>query len=172
MPTPQGQIERLPVHPHTAIDPAAYRLRIDGLVGRPLELTLADLLALPQRNFDADFVCLEGWTVPDLHWQGVPLAELLDLAGVLPEARHAQASFDDFSLPLTLDDARTALVALTLDGGPLPPAHGGPARLLVPGGECFTSVKWLTHLELRAAPAANTAKSIAVARLRSQASSD
>lgn len=172
MPTPPGQIGRLPVHPHTAIDPGAYRLRIDGLVAHPLELSLAELRALPQRNFDADFVCLEGWTVPDLHWQGVPLADLVDLAGVLPGARHTQASFDDFSLPLTLAEARTALVALTLDGEPLPPEHGGPARLLVPGGDCFTSVKWLTHLELRTEPAANTAKSIAMARLRTQSGND
>jgi DMSO/TMAO reductase YedYZ molybdopterin-dependent catalytic subunit len=169
MSLPRPATDRLPVHPHPDIDIDGYRLRVDGLATRPLELTRADLAALAQRTFDADFVCLEGWTAPDLHWRGVPLVALLDAAGVRPEAGYVQASFDDFSLPLSLADARTALVALELDGEPLPTEHGGPARLLVPGGACFTSVKWLTHLELRAAPDDNTAESIARARLPDRA---
>ena len=160
------RLESLPVHPHPAAPPAGYRLRVDGLVDRPLELSPDELLALPEGALDDEFACLEGWTVPGLHWRGVLLTTVLELAGVRPDARWVQASFDNFSLPLPLDGAQDALLALSLNGSPIPIAHGAPVRLLVPGGECFTSVKWLDHLELLAEPADNSAERIARARLR------
>ncbi|MGH2350075.1 MAG: molybdopterin-dependent oxidoreductase, partial [Chloroflexota bacterium] len=67
--------------------------------------------------------------------------------------------------PLTLDEALAALLAVRLDSRPLPAAHGGPVRLVVPGRECFTSVKWLDHLEVRDTPGAETGRAIALARL-------
>lgn len=162
----QRRLSALPVHPHPAIDVESFRLRVDGLVARPLALGIADLLALPQCGLRDDFTCLEGWTVPRLDWRGVRLGNVLDLVTPAPMARWVQASSGDFSLPLPIDAARDALLALALNGANLGAEHGAPVRLLVPGGECFTSVKWLDHLELRAEPAANTAEEIARARLR------
>ena len=89
-------------------DPAAWRLRVDGLVGQPLDLDLGDLAAMPQQLMVDDFSCLEGWTVPGLRWRGVAVAELLDRAAVPPEAAWVQLSADDFSLPLPIEEARTA----------------------------------------------------------------
>lgn len=159
------RLDALPRHPHPEIDVASFVLRVDGLVARPLALTPDDLRALRQRDFDADFVCLEGWVAPDRHWRGVALGDVIELAGPADAVRFVQASSGEFSLPLAIDDARRALLALVLDGAPLAAAHGAPVRLVMPGGECFTSVKWLDRIELRAEAAEDTARAIALARL-------
>ncbi len=164
---PRRTSPTLPVHNHAGVTPPDH-LRVDGLVQRPLELTAADLAGLAQEERNDDFACLEGWTVPGVRWHGVPLAALLDLAGVREEARWVQASAGEFSVPLPLAAAHGALLALRLNGEPLPPEHGGPVRLLVPGAECFTSVKWLDRLELRVEPAENTARATALGRLPEQ----
>ena len=158
-------LDALPVHPGDAPDPAAWRLRVDGLVETPLDLDLSDLAALPQQLMVDDFSCLEGWTVPGLRWRGVAVAELLDRAAAPPEAAWVQISADDFSLPLPIEQARAAVLALEVNGEPLPAEHGGPARLVVPGGECFTSIKWTERLEVRAEAGDNSARRIALARL-------
>ncbi len=158
------RLESLPIHPYP--EPAAgYRLVIDGLVSRPLSLGAEDLAAMPQDEIFDEFACLEGWTVPGLRWRGVRMGQVLDRAGIAGDARWVQASAGDFSLPLPVDVARQSLLALTLNGEPIPQAHGAPVRLLVPGGECFTSVKWLARLELLAEPAPNTASEIALRRI-------
>lgn len=160
--------EKLPVHRAGSEEGMqSYVLRVDGLVGRSLKLTLADLERLAQQNLTEDFTCLEGWTVPGVKWRGVLLATVLAFAEPRAEARYVQASAGDFSLPLPRDRAERALLAIRLDEGGVPVEHGGPVRLVVPGGECFTSIKWLDHLELRAEPGENTAKTIALGRLSS-----
>lgn len=156
----------LPVHPVPMARTGRPILTVDGLVEHPLRLRPEELAALTQQARTADFGCVEGWTVPQLSWQGVPLLEMLRLAGADAAARWVQASAGDFSVPLPLDAVGEALLALRLDGEDLPLAHGGPVRLVVPDQACFTSVKWLDHLEVRAAPGANTAEQTALARLR------
>jgi DMSO/TMAO reductase YedYZ molybdopterin-dependent catalytic subunit len=161
--------EDLPLHKRERL-PRPAALRIDGLVERALTLRVADLRALSHVTMMDDFTCLEGWSVPGLRWQGTPLAGVLDLAHVRPAAQWVQASAGEgretFSLPLPLAEARTALLAYGLNGGRLAPEHGGPLRLVVPGQACFTSIKWLDHLEVRAESGANSARAIATARLR------
>jgi DMSO/TMAO reductase YedYZ molybdopterin-dependent catalytic subunit len=160
--------EKLPVHrPKEEEGIRPHVLRVDGLVGRCLELTLADLERLPQQELTADFTCLEGWTVPNVRWRGVLLATVLSLTEPRLDARYVQASEGDFSVSVPLERAERALLAIRLDEGAVPPEHGGPVRLVVPGGECFMNIKWLDHLELRTEPGANTAKTIALGRLSS-----
>lgn len=160
-----SRLDALPVHPMPEGVAEHPVLIVDGLVERPLRLTPEDLAALPAQPLTSDFRCSEGWTVPDLAWRGVPVREVLRLAGVDPAARWVQASAEAFSTPLPRAAADDALLALALDGRALPREHGGPVRLVVPGGACFTSVKWLDHLEVRAAPAPDTARQIALDRL-------
>ncbi len=158
--------ERLPVHSHKQDqDLRTYVLRVDGLVGQSLELRMADLEQLEQRDLTEDFGCLEGWTVPKVRWRGVPLQAVLSLAKVRPEARYVQATAGDFSVPIPREKAEGALLATSLNEEVLVPEHGGPVRLVVPGGECFTSIKWLDHLELREEAGPNTAEKIALGRL-------
>lgn len=155
----------LPPHPMPRRFVAPLTLRVDGLVRQALDLHPADILALPQQEVAGDFTCLEGWTAPQLSWRGVLLRDVLALAAVQAEARWLQASAGSFSTPLPIEIIGTALLALRLGLEDLPVEHGGPIRLVVPGQACFTSVKWLGHLELRAMPASNTAEEIALGRL-------
>jgi DMSO/TMAO reductase YedYZ molybdopterin-dependent catalytic subunit len=67
--------------------------------------------------------------------------------------------------------AGRALLATHLGGQDLPIEHGGPVRLVVPGADCFTSVKWLDHLEFRVEARANTGREIALGRLRASRTS-
>ena len=155
----------LPVHPGSPPESDRPRLVVEGLVAHRLELTPADLALLPLADMTDDFRCLEGWSVPGLHWRGVALTTLLDAAGIAANASHVQASAGDFSTPLTLDQARRALLATHLDDAPLAREHGGPVRLVVPGADCFTSIKWLDRIELSAQPGQDTAREIALGRL-------
>ncbi|MCC7079056.1 MAG: molybdopterin-dependent oxidoreductase [Burkholderiales bacterium] len=158
-------LSTLPVHHAGPPASAEPQLVVDGLVVRRLELTPSDLAALRQAEVTDDFRCLEGWSVPGLHWGGVALATVLEAAGVAEQARFVQASAGEFSVPLSLDAARRALLATRLGDTPLPREHGWPVRLVVPGDDCFTSVKWLDRIELRAQPGANRGREIALGRL-------
>jgi DMSO/TMAO reductase YedYZ molybdopterin-dependent catalytic subunit len=156
----------LPVHErgdHESLVPRS--LCIDGLVAECLDLRLAELELMPQDELRDDFRCREGWVVPDLRWRGVLLETVLALARPHREARHVQASAGNFSISIALDRAASALLAISLNGTNLSVEHGAPVRLVVPGGECFTSIKWLDHLEVRSEPGENTAETIALARL-------
>jgi DMSO/TMAO reductase YedYZ molybdopterin-dependent catalytic subunit len=158
-------LNSLPVHASPGTDQALYGLRIDGLVARPLQLMSAELQALPQQEVVADFSCEEGWTVPNLKWQGPALDAVLAIAEPEPSAKWVQASAGAFSVPIALQDARRVLLATRLGGSAIPGEHGGPVRLVLSGGDCWTSIKWLDHLELRAEPGENTGKTIALGRL-------
>ena len=132
----------LPVHErgdHESLVPRS--LRIDGLVVKPLDLTLADLRLMAQHEPRDDFRCREGWVVADLRWRGVLLQTVFARARPHREARHVQASARDFSISVPLDRAAHALLAIKLNESNLPREHGGPVRLVAPGGECFTSIK-------------------------------
>ncbi len=163
--------ERLPIH--GGVDDKDFRnytLRIDGMVEKYLTLTPTDLELLPQGDLIDDFSCREGWKIPNLRWRGVLLKTVVSLARPHPDAHHVQASAEHFSISLFRDRADQVLLALRLNASPLASEHGGPVRLVVPGGDCFTSIKWLDHLELRSEHGANTAETIALARLSSPSS--
>ena len=113
-----------------------------------------------------DFHCEEGWVVSDLEWEEVPVKEVLRAAEPLAEAGYAAFSQGDFSLVLTLEEARAsnALLALRLNGQPLSAAHGAPCRLVVAGKESYFSVKWLQRIEVTSDRPADTAREIAPRR--------
>ena len=135
-------------------DAATYRLRVTGLVERPLELSLADLRAMPPTRLVKDFQCVTGWRVPDVPWKGVLLADLLDAAGVTEGATALRfTSFDGaYTESLTLDQARRpdVLVAYELGDRPVSRAHGGPVRLYVAPMYGYKSCKWLDGIEVTA----------------------
>jgi DMSO/TMAO reductase YedYZ molybdopterin-dependent catalytic subunit len=162
------QLDRLPAHPipdRVRSSTADAVLRIEGLVERPLSLSGADLADLPRVALTDDFTCAEGWSVPDLRWEGPRLSQVLALARPRSEARYVRVCADAYAVPLTLEQAELALLCDRLAGQPLSLAHGAPWRLLLPAGDCFTSVKWVSRLELCAEPGENTGQCIAQARL-------
>lgn len=138
-----------------AIDPAAWRLRLEGLVRNPVTWTLAEIQAMPQVRVFADFHCVTRWSRLGNLWQGVSTRELVERAGgVLPDARFVLAGGYDsgWTTNLPLEDflAEDALIALAHDGQPLEPEHGGPARLIVPRLYAWKSAKWISRIELLA----------------------
>ena len=168
-----SQLERrevLPEHPVPGglTVPDAWRLRVDGLVALPLNLSISEVEALGVQTHAADFVCEEGWVVPDQQWEGVAVAAILEHAGVQPEARFLKVYADNFTVLLPLEEALTggALLARCLNGTPLTREHGAPLRLVAPGRACFYSVKWVDRLEVLAEEAPTTGATIARDRLQ------
>jgi len=129
-----------------------YRLVVDGLVERPATFTLGDLEALPSTKLVKDFQCVTGWRVPDVHWEGVKLSDVLDTVGVLPSA--AALAFESYdgadTESLTLDQARLpdVLVAYRMLGAPVTTEHGGPVRLYVAPMFGYKSIKWLSAIRV------------------------
>ena len=119
--------EALPVHPVPAglTAPEAWRLRVDGLVTQRLELSISEIEVLGAQARTADFVCEEGWVVPEQQWEGVAVAAILGRAGVRPEARFLKVYAGNFTVLLPLEEALTggALLACCRNGAPLTPAY-------------------------------------------------
>jgi DMSO/TMAO reductase YedYZ molybdopterin-dependent catalytic subunit len=130
----------------------AYRLQVGGLVERPLDLSYADLIALPATRVVHDFQCVTGWRVAQVPWTGVQLREVLDRAGVKPEGKALTfTSFDgQYTESLTLDQARRSdvLVAYRLQDSPISADHGGPVRLYVAPMYGYKSCKWLARIDV------------------------
>jgi DMSO/TMAO reductase YedYZ molybdopterin-dependent catalytic subunit len=140
--------------PQVPVD--TWRLRIDGMVRRPLELSYDDLLGRDLVEADITMTCVSnevgGGLVGNARWLGVRLDELLDEVGVEDRADQVVGrSVDGYTCGFPVDtlDGRDALVAVGMNGEPLPLRHGFPARLIVPGLYGYVSAtKWLTQIEL------------------------
>ena len=139
------------------VPPETWTLRIDGMVGRPVELTFAELLKMPLTEADITLVCVSnqvgGTYNGNATWLGVPLAGLLRRAGVRAGADQVLSAATDgmtISTPVAaIMDGRNALLAVGMNGQPLPVAHGFPARMIVPGLYGYVSAtKWVTKLTL------------------------
>lgn len=136
--------------PYPRFDPASWRLRIDGLVERPVSMTHGQLLALPRVQQTSDFHCVTGWSVPGVHWTGVRFADLLAAARPLPSATALR--FESAETPyvdtLTLEQAMLGdtLLAYGMDGQPLTRDHGAPARVVIPQMYGYKGVKWLQRI--------------------------
>jgi DMSO/TMAO reductase YedYZ molybdopterin-dependent catalytic subunit len=137
--------------PTPRIDPAAYRFGIEGLVRNPTEWSLDELKALPGSTFDGDIHCVTKWSKLATSFGGVSVDVLLDVAEPLDQASHVLAfSYGGYTTNLPLPDLRGGLawVVWEHEGAPLPPEHGGPARLLVPHLYFWKSAKWVKSLRL------------------------
>jgi len=138
------------------VDPRDWTLQVTGSVDRELELTYAELLDRPMVEADVTIACVSNEVGGDLvgtaRWLGCRLDDLLDEAGVRPDADQVVGrSVDGFTagFPTAVLAARDALVAVGMNGEPLPIAHGFPARLIVPGLYGYVSAtKWLAEIEL------------------------
>ncbi len=159
----------LPVHPvddqESRSDDTAGALDIVGLVAQPCAFSASELAALPRDRLTERFVCEEGWAVEGLTWEGIQLREVLAHCAPLPEARYVRVCAGAYWLALPLDELDHALLCDRLNDVPLTREHGAPWRLVVSGGACFTSVKWVSRIEFAAKPGEQTAERIARGRL-------
>jgi len=144
----------LPTHsvPPGRVASANDGMEVSGLVARATILRRNDLAPLGRGTLQQPFACDEGWVVPSLRWEGVWLADVLVLAEPHPLARFVRVCAGTYNTPLSLAAAGNALLADRLDDQPLALEHGAPWRLVLPGGACYTSVKWVDRLELVADP--------------------
>lgn len=165
--------------PTPRIDPAAWRLRVEGSgVARPLELTYNDLLSLPDVSVRRYVECAGNgrsffevqygkrasgtqWrlgAVGVAEWTGVPLREILDRAGLKRTAVDVMPEGLDGPIrvlrPMSVAKAMEpdTLVVYAMNGHPLPPDHGFPARVLVPGWIGIASIKWVGRIEVSETP--------------------
>lgn len=139
------------------LDPGGWRLRISGMVERPIEIGYAQLLDLPMQESRITLMCVSnpvgGEYISTATWLGYPVQKLLEEARPLPGADMVLSrSSDGFTAgtPLeALTDGRDALIAVGMNGQPLPRQHGFPARMVVPGLYGYVSAtKWLVELEV------------------------
>ena len=139
------------------VDVDSWRLSISGMVETPFELTFADLLDMPVTERFITLACVSnevgGGLISNARWLGVPLAALLERAGVDPAADQLVGrSVDGFTAGFPIAaalDGRDAMVAIGMNGEPLPRRHGFPARLVVPGLYGYVSAtKWLRAIEI------------------------
>lgn len=139
------------------VDPATWQLHVHGLVEREVTLTWQELLARPMQEAMVTLTCVSNEVGGDLAgnavWTGWPVRDLLAMARPHPDADMVLSrSVDGFTAgtPLSaLTDGRNALVAIGMNGKPLPFAHGFPARLVVPGLYGYVSAtKWVTDLKV------------------------
>ncbi len=160
--------------PTLRIDPASYSLRVEGDGAETeLSLDLSTLEALPRRTITAYLECAGNWRglYPELtgtrasggqwstgavgcaEWSGPSLATVLELAGVRPEAVDVNlvgldSSGFERAMPLAKALDPDTLIALRMNGEPLPPDHGFPARSVVPGWSGSNSIKWLGRIQV------------------------
>jgi DMSO/TMAO reductase YedYZ molybdopterin-dependent catalytic subunit len=138
------------------VDAAGWELNLHGLVDRPQRFKLGDLQQLPAVTEYVTLECISnnvgGYQISTGQFGGIPLSSLLDKAGVQAAATLvAFRSRDGYteSLPLSLvQQSPEILLALALDGAPLPDLHGFPARILVPGHYGMKGPKWVEDIEL------------------------
>jgi sulfite oxidase len=161
-----------------AIDRAKYRLTVDGMVSKRVELTLGDLEKLPQHTLPAVIECagngraLYSPKVPGIQWSrgavgqaewtGPRVSDVLKAAGGAASAAWVDADGADSGVAATPDFIRSmpmkkamhpgTVIALKMNGQPLPDLHGAPARLIVPGWDGASSVKWVVKLTAAAQP--------------------
>lgn len=139
------------------VDLEGWTLNLTGLVDRPYSISYADLLDMRMVERDVTLSCVSnrvgGGLVGNARWLGVPLKEIIDRAGPAAGAEQIVGrSVDDFTVGFPLEaayDGREALVAVAMNGEPLPFEHGFPARLVVAGLYGYVSAtKWLSEIEL------------------------
>jgi len=148
------------------LDPAKWKLKVEGLVARPLEINYTQLTALRSTSRIVTFECSGnppgGGLVSTAEWRGISLSQLLDKAGVLTTAKEVVFEGGDFgldeaesvplsyarSIPVEKALAAETMIAWEMNGERLRWEHGFPARLIVPGYYAMSHVKWLSRIRL------------------------
>jgi DMSO/TMAO reductase YedYZ molybdopterin-dependent catalytic subunit len=130
-----------------------WQFALSGLVDKPKTFNWEEFLKLERTVQVSDFHCVTGWSVYKVTWEGIPLKKLLEMGNVKKEAKYVKFYSGDKVYTDTLDlkqvaDLNDIMVAVLMDGQPIPQKLGGPVRLVVPKMYAYKSVKWLQAIEL------------------------
>jgi DMSO/TMAO reductase YedYZ molybdopterin-dependent catalytic subunit len=131
------------------VDIGKYKLKVEGLVERRLELNYEDLKKLVDLEYVSDFHCVTGWSVADVRWRGVSLRKIMDMAGVKNDARWLfTISLDGYTTTISIEDARDprAVIVIEINGKPLTIEQGFPARIFIPHLYGWKGAKWIERL--------------------------
>jgi DMSO/TMAO reductase YedYZ molybdopterin-dependent catalytic subunit len=133
----------------TEVDLSDYRLKVDGDVSRPLELTVDDLYSMSYFQKTLRIQCVEGWAA-DVLWEGMPLSYLLNQAGASLEniAHVTVEGVTGYGTTLSSDEVANSgnIIALKAGGAPLTVEHGYPARLVAPERLGLDWVKYVSRI--------------------------
>ena len=130
---------------------ADWRLAVDGMVERPASFSLADLRSYPSRSQITHLACEEGWSFI-AEWTGVPVSHILDVVGILPQAKFVvyfsvqRGWWDSVDMADALHPQ--TLITYGMNGTDLPVGHGGPLRFRVPRQLGYKSVKFISRLTI------------------------
>jgi len=137
------------------VNASNWQLTVDGDVDHPFTLSYNQLLTQPMQQQYESIMCISnevgGQYMSNALWEGIPLKDLLQQAGVKPGAiKVVFSAVDDYSDSITLEKALepTTLIAVRMNGTTLPKGHGFPARMLVPGIYGMKHCKWLNHIQV------------------------
>ncbi len=169
--TPKDQVFSVSHYGQPKVDEVTWKLQVDGLVKKPIDLTIEQIKARRKKDVFATLECSGNGANPgfmgaigNIRWTGTPLRALLKEVGVKPrgtevvffgadekvEKIREKDYLQNFARSLSLGDALSddVLLAYEMNGEPLGPEHGAPLRLVVPGWFGIAWVKWLTRIEL------------------------
>jgi DMSO/TMAO reductase YedYZ molybdopterin-dependent catalytic subunit len=132
------------------VDLKTWRLKIEGLVDKPLSLSLDEIKALPQKIQTKNFVCVEGWGLDNQKWEGIHLKEIFSKVKISPKAKfitfHAVGGQYKDSLSLKEALEPDTMLAYKLNDKNLSADHGFPLRLIIPRMYGYKGVKWVERI--------------------------
>jgi len=143
--TPLRQIGPIPKS-----DLNTWRLEVYGEVEKPMTFSFDDLKAKPSVISLSDFHCVEGWSILDNKWEGVPFKTITEIVKPKENATYVTFECDDgytTSLPLSELLGDNVLLAYKLNDKPLPQERGGPLRLIIPSKYAYKSPKWIRKIK-------------------------
>lgn len=147
---PSFVIYRILGQPTVDID--NWRFEITGKVENPLKLSYEELRSMIDMEYVSDFHCVTGWTVEGVRWRGVSLRKLFEMARPMKSVNWGYVvCVDGYSTIIPYEDLASdrAILALELNGEPLTPEQGYPARIFIPHLYGWKSAKWVWKIELR-----------------------
>lgn len=148
----KGQFEVFTVTKIPCSNSETWRFTVSGLVDKPMELNWEQFLQVPRKVQVSNFHCITGWSVYNVTYEGISIPALLAMVGVKPDGLFVKFNSGDgiYTSALSIEQARMndVIIAVLMDGNPIPSSLGGPARLVVPQMYAYKGVKWLTGLEV------------------------
>jgi DMSO/TMAO reductase YedYZ molybdopterin-dependent catalytic subunit len=132
------------------VDLRKWRLKIEGLVEKPLTLRFDEIQALSKKIQVNNFVCVEGWGLDDQKWEGVHLKEIFSKVKIIPKAKYVSfyATGGKYHDSLSIQEALEpeTMLAYRLNGKDLLPENGFPLRLVIPRMYAYKGVKWVERI--------------------------
>lgn len=143
--TPLRQIGAIP-----KTDLNTWHLEVYGEVEKPMTFSFEELKAKPSIVSVSDFHCVEGWSILDNKWEGIPFKTIAEIVKPKENAKYVTFECNDgYTTSLLLPDLldNNVLLAYKLNDKPLPPERGGPLRLIIPSKYAYKSPKWIRKIK-------------------------